>query len=66
MTRGGVVAPTAAPPHPTWEEAMPELVTYFGQVALVLAAMLVVLALCICVLALVTHAARAIRRLYGL
>lgn len=45
---------------------MPELVTYLGQAALVLAALLVVLALFICVLTLVFHAVRKIRQLYEL
>jgi hypothetical protein len=45
---------------------MPELVTYLGQAALVLAALLVVLALFICVVTLVLHAVRKIRQLYEL
>jgi hypothetical protein len=45
---------------------MPELVTYLGQAALVLAAMLVVLVLFICVVTLVVHAVRKVRQMYEL
>jgi hypothetical protein len=45
---------------------MPELVTFLGQAALVLAALLVVLALFICVVTLLLHAVRKIRQMYEL
>jgi hypothetical protein len=45
---------------------MPELVTYLGQAALILAALLVVLVLFICVVTLILHAVRKVRQMYGL
>jgi len=52
-------------PH-HWEDARAELVTYLGQAALGLAALLVVLALFICVVTLVIHAVRKVRQMYEL
>ena len=45
---------------------MPELVTFLGQAALVLAALLVVLALVVCILTVLIWAGRKVRQMYEL